>query len=441
MRNGFSKIALAAGFGLALVFTLSCEKRDKDDDDEENNSGTEMSSSDGISVSSSSSDDAFVGNNGEFIDNRDNQTYKWVKIGTQTWMAQNLNYHEEWIGPTRGNKCYNNIDANCDKYGRLYEWDDAIRLCPDGWHLPTNAEWNILVSFVGDDAGKKLRSNSNDWGNDPGIDSYGFGALPGGAISNGNFAYLNTEGTWWTSTEYNAYNSIERYMRADNEVREYSALLKTNQLSIRCVKGASASSSITYGKVTDMRDNKEYKTVKIGNQNWMAENLNYAGTDDKIGSCYDNETENCNIYGRLYDWATSMGVSINYNSERLNAPIGLRKGICPEGWHLPTKEEWDVLIDSVGDDAGKKLRARSSEWGDNYGTNIYGFGALPGGGLDYDLSSTAFANINKHGNWWTSTESTRGDLDRSHIKSMTPNFEEFYGTKAKGYSIRCVEND
>jgi len=466
MITQYHKIALAAAFGLALAFTISCHDGGNDDPGTSSTGGVASGgssssvtngaggSSSGRSSSSvtngtggssssgrsSSSVNISVGDSsGTFKDNRDGQTYKWVKIGEQKWMAQNLNYFEPWVGPTRGNKCYDNKDANCEIYGRLYEWDDAIRICPDGWHLPAKAEWDALIRAAGSDAGKKLKSASNEWGNGAGTDIYGFGALPGGYLDGSQFRNLNIEGIWRVSTESSNTVSPIKIMNSGNGVNEDNSSSKTRQFSVRCVEGYSSSSAIAYGEFTDNRDNQKYVTVKIGAQTWMAQDLNYAGTTPQIGSCYDNKTENCNIYGRLYDWATAMNISKDYNSTRLNSSSGQHKGICPDGWHLPTRAEWDALISSVGESAGKKLKARSSEWGDNYGTDIYGFRGLPGGSDDYDLGG--FANLNIGGNWWTSTESLRGDLDRSHMKSIVNvNVDEYYGTKAKQYSVRCIKD-
>src|SRR5215469_10890371 len=91
--------------------------------------------------------------------------------------------------------------------------------------------------------------------------------------------------------------------------------------------------AITYGSFTDSRDSKTYRTVVIGTQTWMAENLNYNATGSK---CYNDSTQYCDLYGRLYDWTTAMaGVS----SSSAN-PSGVL-GICPVGWHLPSDAEWN----------------------------------------------------------------------------------------------------
>jgi uncharacterized protein (TIGR02145 family) len=138
---------------------------------------------------------------GTFKDSRDGKTYKTVKVGGKTWMAENLNFAAD------GSKCYENNAGNCEKYGRLYTWEAAKKACPAGWHLPSDAEWTALTDAVGGGsvAGTKLKSNSGWANNGNGTDEYGFAALPGGdGNSDGNFNDAGNIGYWWSSTEYDA---------------------------------------------------------------------------------------------------------------------------------------------------------------------------------------------------------------------------------------------
>jgi uncharacterized protein (TIGR02145 family) len=402
------------------------------------------SSSSLIVVSSSSLEGNDIVYDTLLTDNRDGNVYKTVVIGMQTWMAQNLNYFEPWIGETRGNKCYDNDPANCTKYGRLYEWDDAIRVCPDGWHLPSSTEWNALKTAVSNDPGTKLKT-STDWIEGNGTDYYGFGALPGGRLNSerNEPEGKNSSGYWWTATEDNANRSWEVRMDRGNNVGIdwYTGSSKTNQYSIRCIKGYSSSSSINYGEdLIDTRDTNRYKTVKIGTQIWMAQNLNYAGEEGAtIGNCYNGVSTNCTKYGRLYSWATAMGIPDEYNRSLYRVPLGFYKGICPDGWHLPTDEEWKDLKSVVtgNGNPGKKLKARSSEWIDAYGTDIYGFRALPGG-----MVENAFSKLNLAGYWWTTTEDNANRSWEVRMDGGNNVGIDWYtgSSKTNQYSIRCLKD-
>jgi hypothetical protein len=107
-----------------------------------------------------------------------------------------------------------------------------------------------------------------------------------------------------------------------------------------------------YGFLTDSRDGQTYKVSVIGSQTWFAENLNY----NALGSKCSNSDSNCVIYGRLYNWSTAMGLNVSYNSSLWDGSDVKHRGICPDGWHIPNDDDWDVLMDYVGGSAvaGKK---------------------------------------------------------------------------------------
>jgi len=140
----------------------------------------------------------------DFIDPRDGKVYKIVEIGSQIWMAQNLAYN------VIGSKCYENKRTNGKTYGRLYDWETAMSVCPPGWHLPSKKEWNILVNFAGGAkiAGKKIKAKTgwNDYrgisGN--GTDDFGFNALPGGYCNSNfhddEFYKMGEDENWWSSS-------------------------------------------------------------------------------------------------------------------------------------------------------------------------------------------------------------------------------------------------
>ena len=169
---------------------------------------------------------------GIFTDPRDGQEYRWVRIGEQVWMAENLNY-----ATRSGSWCYDNQTGNCNRYGRLYNWETARNVCPAGWHLPSDAEWTQLTDFVGGNPGTRLKARSGWDDNGNGTDDYGFSALPGGYRSgNGDFSYVGFGGTWWSSTEGSSTNAWNRIMNYNlgNVYRYYGN--KEYGFSVRCVR-------------------------------------------------------------------------------------------------------------------------------------------------------------------------------------------------------------
>jgi uncharacterized protein (TIGR02145 family) len=157
----------------------------------------------------------------------------------------------------------------------------------------------------------------------------------------------------------------------------------------------------------DTRNNQTYKTVIIGDQIWMARNLNYRGTEpDTLGVCYDNKPSNCQTYGRLYDWAMAMDLDESYNQKSYGHDPK-HQGICPEGWHLPSNTEWQTLVEYIGAGAnmGVKLRAKSG-WSDkaDNGDDDYGFSALPSGHCCEDKEPFENLGTDELGFWWSSTE-------------------------------------
>jgi len=438
-----------AAFGLALAFTFSCSD-DKDDDGNPidssspsvgdvssssslarsssgtSSSGTKPSSS---SLQSSSSKNVIV--HGKTItDSRDGQTYETVVIGSQTWMAKNLNFQAE------GAKCYgegtrmfsaDSIARNCELFGRLYSWETAMSACPEGWHLPYYAEWKQLVDYVGTDYRTKLMTANSDYWNallttSGGTDDYGFSGLPGGIYQSRNFETIYSIGYWWTATEtlVKSANNFTSLLNFGPTI-SYN---KSDLLSVRCVQGPSGCTSADntdthyclnesgtmkkYGSMTD-KGGKTYKTVVIGEQTWMAENLNY---EVEYSKCYENKPENCEKYGRLYDWLAATEV-------------------CPSGWHLPSSTEWatlrEVTLVAVAASASKlKVRGRGDA------VDSFGFSALGGG---YG-SGSSFYNVGSIDRWWTSTDYA----DKADYWSIYDIFSSEKLAKTNFNSVRCMKD-
>lgn len=169
-------------------------------------------------------------------DPRDGLTYNTIQIGTQSWMAENLRYE-----PNSGNYwAYDNNVNNIAVYGYLYDWVTACDVCPDGWHLPTDAEWTVLTSYLGTDAGGKMKeTGTTHWSipNAGATNTSGFTALPGGYhLLDGSFKKLGLTGYWWSATEGdpNSAWSRELYYNHSDVIRAHPE--KPYGYSVRCVK-------------------------------------------------------------------------------------------------------------------------------------------------------------------------------------------------------------
>ena len=221
--------------------------------------------------------------------------------------------------------------------------------------------------------------------------------------------------------------------------------------------------SFVDGWMVDSRDKQLYRTVTIGNQTWMAENLNYAYTgvpfdngsytSDSTSWCYDNVPANCAKYGRLYTWAAAMdsvgtwsanGKGCGYGKEcSATSPV---RGVCPKGWHLPSHDEWKALIVAVdgsiteytsSNTAGTKLKSATGWSSSGNGTDTFGFSALPAGHryddgvYDYEGSFAFF---------WSSTEDSS---NRAYFMYLNYNndFANLYDYgKYYGFSVRCLKD-
>lgn len=170
-----------------------------------------------------------------FIDTRDNQEYPVIKMGDHIWMGKNLNYRSD------SSYCYNNEPENCERYGRLYEWEAALKACPEGWHLATEYEWQELEKFLGMDerelenqlnrgigAADRLKPNGDLRFNEQ------FGGW--GGSDDGMFIALDTIGTYWTSGEVNLERAWHRDININKTTIYRSAVIKAYALSVRCVK-------------------------------------------------------------------------------------------------------------------------------------------------------------------------------------------------------------
>jgi uncharacterized protein (TIGR02145 family) len=243
--------------------------------------------------------------------------------------------------------------------------------------------------------------------------------------------------------------------------------------------GSSSSGLSSSGSGGKGNDIANYSTVQIGDQKWMAENLNYNvasskcyGEGGQVAVGYDEEKgvpitttlsnaevqANCDKYGRLYDWATAMKLPSNCNSTSCVSQIQPKhRGICPENWHIPSSADWDALLkfvdgekDGKGGDgscgtgtcygsntAGKYLKATIGWDGGGNGTDDYGFSALPGGNAQVKVGFLGFLNAGTRSIWWSTSEGNSGS---AYYRGMGSDFGYDDGNKSYLFSVRCVQD-
>ena len=419
---------------------------------------------------------------GEMIDARDGQVYKTVVIGEQTWMAENLNF-----GTINGSYCYNNEESNCVKYGRLYTWATSMDsagaysndgkgcgysaecspiypvrgICPNGWHLPSKEEWEKIFDKLKEDReGDQAWLSTSELDCHCGTDKYGMSILgSAGRDYSGNiFGGASRTAFFQTSsiTSNTGTHSYTLYINADVlNPNVYASITddwsRLYAFSVRCIKNnsnsvLSSSSSATaevsssstgieppcktstednceYGELKDSRDGKTYKTVKIGNQWWMAENLNYRNSGNATGRyCYNDETSYCATYGHLYTW-------------------DIAQNACPSGWHVPNVDEFNTLLENIGGSsvAGLKLKSTSGWNSNGNGLDEYGFTALPAGTFD---GHWTYNNLLNKTNFWSSDSGKSGDT--VYGLYMGNDVDEakitLFGSSSYGFSVRCIKD-
>ena len=204
-------------------------------------------------------------------------------------------------------------------------------------------------------------------------------------------------------------------------------------------RGTHDNPNFAYGEMTDPRDGIVYKTTTIGGQVWMAENLNYfdiegAPSSIKNDWCYWDKSENCESAGRLYTWTVA-------------------KRVCPEGWRLPTNEDWTALLTAVGADTlnpiawtGANVLKSMSGWENSgSGTDDFGFTALPAGKAFFNKTQSGFTNHGCSSYMWSATEAdlaAGGDTLAFSVELNCSNELAIVNTvkKYSGFSIRCVKD-
>ena len=199
----------------------------------------------------------------------------------------------------------------------------------------------------------------------------------------------------------------------------------------------------------DKRDGQMYRTVRIGSQVWMAQNLNHAVENSW---CYMNSLENCSNYGRLYQWTAAMALDKAYGHSLAGEHLGERhQGVCPDGWFVPTDKDMEILVHYVAEsnkaaglaseEVGTSIR-KESGWEENdeeiLGTNRYGFGAVPAG---YRDANGSFAFLGEEADFWVAGEDPNGtQAPHWYLYYANQNFSgEYRNLKTFAFSVRCIK--
>ncbi len=460
-------------------------------------------------------------------------SYPIVKIGDQYWLGENLqctkyDTQSERAGAVLSTSSSStlapfyadsrnvtteksdNLTANHRrKLGLLYNWAAAVGLataekaeaqissfsgrrqgiCPNGWHLPTKAEWDALGVALGEvqnkydiflSVGKKLKATSGWSDNGNGTDDYSFAALPAGLADGNDVFSVGTLVNFWTATPANSFNACWCSMGYNDDYLfnfgNNSGNRKRYALSVRCIKNSpvvvsTAAKSSNHKTVTDCQGHT-YPVVKIGDQYWMGENLQctkYDTQSERAGdilprslssiyapyytdgrSAYTEDSGDLTFnqrknLGLLYNWAAAVGLSTeSVVKSRVTAFSGRRQGICPNGWHVPTNAEWDALGVALGgvknEDGdfpyvGKKLKTTSGWYDNGNGTDYYFFAALPAGGY-----SNSMVYVGDFAFFWTATPYNDLSASFRFLHYSKDGLYGHYSKKSIARSVRCVKD-
>ena len=290
----------------------------------------------------------------------------------------------------------------------------------------------------------------------------------------GEWIVLSGEDSISSSGGVNSSASAESSSSSDNSILESCTDGETSVydgIPVTCQDNRWYATGVEFGILKDDRDGNTYKTVKIGDQTWMAENLNYAykgvpynyvynGREyeyDSTSWCYEGDPGNCDTYGRLYTWSAVMDSAgvvdaknkvANLSESESGCGYGVEcfpniphRGICPEGWHVPTTAEFDTLYTNIGgkSDAGVYLKSTDKWKGktSTRGVDLYGFVVLPAGNRSVKGS---FGDLGFYAQLWNASEYStyyayHENFNYDNGGVLKENIGKYYG-----YSLRCLRD-
>jgi uncharacterized protein (TIGR02145 family) len=419
-----TRFLLAAGFALVMALTFSCSG-------DGGNGGSENSSSDGGNQSSSSNNEINGSSSSGFGTSSSNGASSSSVNSGNSSSSGNSENNGSSSSVNGGNSSSSNNGTSSSSV-TLKECTDifnpANKFCYDGVvYDKCNGNEYDPINHKCENSILKDKCGTG-WYN------------PATQFCSGNYYFNKCDGMEYPPTTHICQGGVAVLAICNG--------IAYNPLEQKCLNNVIESKCGTIGWYNPVTDNcQAYKTAVIGTQTWMAENLNY----DVAGSkCYDNDISNCDKYGRLYDWATAMALPSTCNSMDCSSQVETKhRGICPEGWHISSIEEWETLLYYVKSDkgcsslgflgtecAGEYLKATSGWNESGNGLDTYGFSALPGG-LSFDGDD--FNSVGGAGFWWSTTVDARSDKITAIVIG-----KDFLGlfpdSKSSLYSVRCLKD-
>lgn len=432
------------------------------------------------------------------------QGYKMrtVHIGDQVWMANNVNvkvpgsfcYEDKDENCEKFGRLYTwtAVVKLAEKFATESARDSISKrkpkgICPNGWHVPTRLDFFRLESYIKDidDAvgvGTNLRSREG-WDESEnalsGENGFGFsaeaygtraydqpkmvcekvlkavvpaeGMTPDSVFADScvldslwqpTLAYggLGASTGFWTGTEVDPLSAEVRRLSFDDDDFILDTARKEEAFYLRCMMDPPDDDELYDSTaIVDKRDDNKYRTVVVGKDTWMAENLRFAAP----GSfCYEDKDIRCRSYGRLYTWADAMRLPADYIENSMSGGIlEEHQGVCPDGWHIPTNDEWIALGQNALNmrKGGIGSALKNKEFWARGGAPISaasGFNALPSGnryGDEYgELGSSTY--------FWTAAG---GDGMGGVYWYLVNNKDDFTSAEDfdnAAFSVRCVKN-
>ena len=436
---------------------------------------------------------------GDLITDADGNDYETLVVGSNCWTKSNIKtttYNDGNVvakAMIYNSSLNQDTNANLATFGRLYTWFSAVNvpensnikptvngkgfvqgICPDGWHIPTTADINALNT----NSMQSLRSTEYWLQPNDNTNSTGFGLLPAGYYTKEieRFEGLFGQTFLWTDSittpEFAVASKNQYFCYTSQEESRHPG----DAVSVRCVKDY-----CVFGEgmpcpgiptVTDHEGNV-YNTITMGSQCWTKENMRCKTSPKGYLTIADTLSSTAAHYyvippsgtpkldtlrGMLYNWAGALDTIFESQED---VSFTNRRGICPEGWHVPSDEEWGTLTTFLSsqpcyylsNDDSRIAKAISSKhyWQAASGTdivgkeleknNITGFSIVPAGYLTKDPQNPTYENQNRNADLWSSTSSTLlGAYYYTVFSGGSKVYRNSTFTKRDGRSVRCLKN-